>query len=246
MSTDKEPCCLLPWDTAFFARRVARVCENVLTEQTAAAIEAWVRANQIDTLYLLASPNDDETVRIAERSGFHLVDIRVTLARHVGSLHEDPVSGDIRQSQPADIEALLAIAGASHTETRFTVDPDFGPEWGRRLYREWMIRSCHGWADRVLVATERDVVTGYITCHEERDEPLGRIGLLAVAEAFRGQGWAHRLISASLNWFCASKCRTVSVVTQGRNAVAQRQYQRCGFTTASTMLWYHWHRRGPK
>jgi ribosomal protein S18 acetylase RimI-like enzyme len=31
----------------------------------------------------------------------------------------------------------------------------------------------------------------------------------------------------------------VSVVTQGRNVAAQRLYQRAGFVTASTQLWYH-------
>jgi hypothetical protein len=35
-----------------------------------------------------------------------------------------------------------------------------------------------------------------------------------------------------------------TVVTQGRNVVSQRVYQRCAFMTRSAQLWYHcWFKR---
>jgi ribosomal protein S18 acetylase RimI-like enzyme len=52
-------------------------------------------------------------------------------------------------------------------------------------------------------------------------------------------GVGRKLVVASLGWFDAHGADRVTVVTQGRNIAAQRLYQRCGFLTRSTGLWYH-------
>jgi ribosomal protein S18 acetylase RimI-like enzyme len=68
---------------------------------------------------------------------------------------------------------------------------------------------------------------------------IGNIGLFAVAEAERGRGHGSRLLDAALAWFATYDLERVNVVTQGRNAAAQRIYQRAGFLTVDTRHWYH-------
>jgi ribosomal protein S18 acetylase RimI-like enzyme len=95
----------------------------------------------------------------------------------------------------------------------------------------------------VLAAELGGKVAGYITCHLDSDV-VGRIGLFAVAESARGHGVGTALIRAALGWFSDERRSRVTVVTQGRNVRGQRTYERCGFTTRSVELWYHYWRAG--
>jgi hypothetical protein len=42
-----------------------------------------------------------------------------------------------------------------------------------------------------------------------------------------------------LSWAAREDAKRAVVITQGRNVRAQRLYQRSGFVTASSQLWYH-------
>jgi RimJ/RimL family protein N-acetyltransferase len=47
------------------------------------------------------------------------------------------------------------------------------------------------------------------------------------------------LIHAAQAWLEDEGARRVLVTTQARNIGAQRAYQRAGFVTASTEIWFH-------
>ncbi len=79
---------------------------------------------------------------------------------------------------------------------------------------------------------------GYVT-GKIAGQGVGQIGLLAVGERARGRGLGQALLGSAGRWFLAQGVEEVRVVTQGRNLVAQRLYQRVGFRTASLQLWYH-------
>jgi ribosomal protein S18 acetylase RimI-like enzyme len=69
---------------------------------------------------------------------------------------------------------------------------------------------------------------------------------VSVAADARGRSLGSALVEHSLRWFGERGMKDVSVVTQGRNAAAQRLYQRCGFITDSVQIWYHrWFRKQP-
>ncbi|HEY6323560.1 MAG TPA: GNAT family N-acetyltransferase [Thermoanaerobaculia bacterium] len=63
-----------------------------LNRETLAAIERWAARERIECLYFLADSGDPETARLAEESGFRLVDLRVTLERRLGG-SSGPASG---------------------------------------------------------------------------------------------------------------------------------------------------------
>jgi dTDP-4-amino-4,6-dideoxy-D-galactose acyltransferase len=237
---DTAPCRFLDWDSRFFGRRIGKVTVTRLERRTMDEIVAWRARYAIDCLYLLADPADPTTVRLAERQRFRLVDLRVTLARNVDRPPDSPDGGPavIRPFRPDDVPALRAIARISHRDSRFYHDGTFSPSQCGALYETWIENSCHGYADHVLVADVQDRAVGYVSCHL-RDAALGQIGLFAVASEAQGKRVGQSLAIGALRWFAGQRRREVSVVTQGRNAAAQRLYQRCGFLTSAVELWYH-------
>jgi dTDP-4-amino-4,6-dideoxy-D-galactose acyltransferase len=232
----------LEWDSAFFARRIARVLPEHLTSEQLKQIEAWCQHEAIDCLYLLAASNDGMTTALAEDKGFHLVDLRLTFERKISSDFTTlpPASGFmIRPHQPSDLDVLVAISRKSFTDARFYYDSCFSVEKADQFYEIWIRNSTNGsgFADEVLIADANGLTLGYISC--KRRGTLGEIGLVGVEGAARGAGVGAALVNASLEWFAKHGCERVQVITQGRNLVAQRLYQRAGFLTSDLKLWYH-------
>jgi dTDP-4-amino-4,6-dideoxy-D-galactose acyltransferase len=239
-----EPCEFLPWDTAFFGYRIARVIGHRLSPQYVQAVLEWCKTREIECLYLLADSDHPETVRLADKHKFRLVDIRVTLQCNIGKQiveHRNIQSETVRVRpvRPADISALQAIARTIYSASRFYFDPCFPTESCEALYETWIKRSCEGYASVVWVADVDDEPVGYLSCHLSSSTPDGQIGLVGVGSQAQGRGVGQTLVYHSLHWFAEHSVEVVSVVTQGRNIAAQCLYQRCGFLTRSVQLWYH-------
>lgn len=224
----------LDWDTDFFGVRIGRI-HGPMAEEDVATIFDWCNRERIQCVYLLAGSDDDATVHAAEKSGFYLTDMRVTLECHTP--RETVMPQMIRPVHEADVAEISALACRSHSDSRFYHDPHFSRERCDALYATWAEKSCHGYADAVFVAEQQGRVAGYITCHN--DKVSGRIGLIGVAEWARGGGLGRDLIEASFHFFAKLELNLVTVVTQGRNIGAQRLYQRNGFVIRSLELWYH-------
>ena len=231
-------CQLLLWDSSFFALKIARFTPTRMTPDSALTAFEWCRSNEIDCLYFLAEPDDRETVRVAEVSGFELVDIRVNLVRRTSGESVGEPDSTVRLFEHGDLAQLKAIARQSHRDSRFFFDGRFPEKRCEDLFETLIERSCQGWAQAVFVTDVDGVASGYCTCHAGKDA-RGSIGLVALAEHARGRMLGLSLISAGTAYFRGSGIEHVSVVTQGRNCRAQRLYQRCGFVTDSVMLWYH-------
>jgi len=231
-----EPAEYLDWDSAFFQRRIARVRSGRLSEDLVPAILQWCSERQIDCLYFLADANDPPTVRVAERNGFNFVDIRTTFERSLDDLPDAPAG--VRPAGAADIPELKRLTGRSFSDSRFYSDPLFDREACDALYAVWIERSCHGYADCVLVAELDGKAAGYVTCSLGPAQ-TGSIGLIAVDAAVRGGGIGQKLLLSALHYFRDRGMMRATVVTQGRNLASQRLYQRHHFLIHSVALWYH-------
>lgn len=233
---------VLPWDTDFFGVRIGRVEAASLCDADVAALRAWTEREAVECVYFLADATDTASIRAAERRGFALTDLRVTLERPLrsGEFAGGPAAGGaVGEAEPADVDDLAAIARSSHGDSRFYADPYFPRERCDDLYEEWIRNSCGDFADVVLVERRDGVASGYVSGHLDAGG-VGRIGLVAVAERARGHSIGPRLVEASLGWFAGAGCQRVTVVTQGRNTRAQRLYEDAGFRTRSIGLWFHW------
>ncbi|MGO4881330.1 MAG: GNAT family N-acetyltransferase [Bryobacteraceae bacterium] len=229
-------CTYLEWDSAFFGLRIARLAGNRLTPELIRESEAWSHEHRIDCLYFLADSQDPETAGLAEAHGFRFVDVRLTLQRRVTS--EALAQRSTREFRAADAERLRSIARVSHRDSRFYYDAKFPESKCDALYETWIERSYSGWADAVLVAESDGLPGGYVTCHLSPSS-AGSIGLMAIAPECHGRGLGADLVTAALEYFRTHGMQEVTVATQGRNVLAQRLYQRCGFLTKSVQLWYH-------
>ncbi|HML22657.1 MAG TPA: GNAT family N-acetyltransferase [Aggregatilinea sp.] len=229
-------CRALPWDSEFFGRRIGRVVPTRLTPDEMARALAWADQEQIDCLYLLADFSDRDTIRLVENNGFRLMDLRTLLDR---TLKDEipPAAPEIRPWQPDDLPVLRKVARGSYRDSRFYFDERFPDAQCDTLYETWIEKSCHGYAEQVLVAEYQGAAAGYISCHIR--DGVGDIGLVGVDERAQGRGLGRSLVMGSLAWFKSQGLDRVTVVTQGRNIPAQRLYQRCGFMTRSVELWYH-------
>jgi dTDP-4-amino-4,6-dideoxy-D-galactose acyltransferase len=172
------------------------------------------------------------------------VDLRITLQledriRRKAVQHRGLAGITIRVAQPSDIPQLEQIAARNHRDSRFYSDGHFPAEACDRLYATWVRRSCEGvLADIVFVPDKGDGPIGYLT-QSVSAEGKGSIGLVGIREDLQSQGIGTALMSHGLEWFQSIPIDHVEVVTQGRNLAAQRAYQKMGFITGSTKLWYH-------
>lgn len=244
MSNRNSICRRLDWDSEFFGCNIARLTVGRLTEDTAAHVRAWCKRNRVDCLYFLADSTDLTTVSLAEKHGFHLADIRLTLERPLkDSAPISPMTSAIRRGTSLDIPVLGQIATQCHQDSRFYFDPHFTRSRCDALYQTWIEKSLNGYADAVFVAELDGEAVGYLSCHLPSPAE-GQIGLLAVGSNGRGKGLGQNLVRESFRWFSSKGALRVTVVTQARNVSAQRLYQGCGFRTQSMQLWYHrWFRR---
>jgi dTDP-4-amino-4,6-dideoxy-D-galactose acyltransferase len=236
MSSDPL-CRYLEWDSEFFGLRIARLATDPLRAGEMEQVLASCKAQKIDCLYFLADSADTPSTRVAEDNDFRLVDVRVSLERDLvaGII---PENSSVRNATGEDLPSLRRIARDSFHDTRFYHDGNFTPSQCDALYETWVEASCNGFADAVLVVDVADEPAGFVTCKMVGSK-AGEIGLLGVSSARQGIGVGRSLVEASLSWFDDHGARRVTVVTQGRNVPAQRLYQRCGFVTLNTQLWYH-------
>jgi dTDP-4-amino-4,6-dideoxy-D-galactose acyltransferase len=234
---------LLEWDSEFWGLTIGRVTSSALTRSTWPDLDAWARANAVDCLYLLARSDDLETIGTAQEAGFQFVDVRVELSQLPTGVGRP---GRIRPYQSADLERIRPIARTHHETTRFYADHHFPRERCGELYETWLVRSCEeGWANSVLVAeADGGQAVGYVTCHLDPITGRGSIGLIAVDQRAQGTGLGSDLVLGALDWFRGQGSDDVVVVTQGANIRAQRVFQRCGFRSSQTGLWFHrWYER---
>jgi dTDP-4-amino-4,6-dideoxy-D-galactose acyltransferase len=224
-----EPCRLLPWDSEFWGFGIARVEGNSLDAARAGEVEEWARARDVRCAYFLAGGGDHASAAVAAARGYRLVGVRVELDRA-------PAHGGeaISRWREQDLPRLRAIARMSHRDTRFYADRNFDDDRCGDFYETWIARSCEGWANEVLVVGQAE---GYVSCH--LSDGVGSIGLIAVAEDARGRGFGLDLVRAAAAWLTEAGAERLTVVTQGHNIAAQRTFQRAGYRTADTALWFH-------
>ena len=230
----------LQWDSEFFSVSVARATGSRMTRDDADRLADAARASDVVNLQILVDLGDDETIRTLEASGYHLTDTRITFARQIRDDHvaDSRTISHTRPSRQDDVETLASIARTNHRDSRFYYDGGFPHERCDDLFETWITRSCEGWADHVIVADTGNGAAGYISCHL-RGENAGQIGLVGVGNGYQGKGLGGNLVAAAIDWFAAQGCRSVDVVTQGRNINAQKLYQRAGFVTSAIGHWYH-------
>lgn len=258
---DVAPWTRRPWDSEFFGVAIGQVGTGSVTAPGLAAVVDQARLEAVECLYLLVDAADRDAVAAAERTGFSLTDVRLTMGRDLkaggwrtgtppapvaaagtGAQTPPRPADSIRAARTGDIVPLESLARVSHRNTRFHRDTRFDPARSDEMYAIWIERSISGeLADAVWVVDVDGAPRGYMTMAKRETEAGGVavIGLVAVAEDYRGRGYGDRLMDAALEWSAAQGLTRARVVTQGTNPTSVRFYERAGFAVSRVELWYH-------
>ncbi len=236
-ATATQPARFLEWDSTFFARRIGAVINEPLPAESVADVLSWCRSERIECLYALIDADAVPTMHALEEAGGRIVDVRLTFDLNLADAKSKGAS-NVRPHRESDVQPLRAIAAASHGNSRFYADSHFPRARCNELYATWIEKSCRGWADQVFVADVDGQPSGYLSCHA-REDGRGEIGIVGVAARAQGHGVGRDLVETAIHWLASRGLKRATVVTQGRNIVAQRLYQSLGFRTATVQVWHH-------
>jgi ribosomal protein S18 acetylase RimI-like enzyme len=224
------PIAHLPWDSEFFAVKIARA---TLGEMSLAEAVKTARQDGVECLYITVPGAALESLGEAMRAGAELVDLRTELSGTVDSSAESRV----RAATAADLPLLEPMAERLAESSRFRADVHFEADAVAEMYRIW-IRRC---LDEGVVVVSEDEASGFVGARRKGEE--ADIELVYVAPEARGAKLAHRLVAAAVHELGTAAAR---VATQAGNVAAQRLYQGLGFRTQSVEAVLHLWLREPE
>lgn len=230
---------MLAWDTEHWGFPVARLDGGHLSPDSLPDILEWCAWNQVRCLYFAAEPASPETLQGVFVGGFRFVDVRVDLELRLIEATIPTNGTRLRPASGSDMVALKQLARTAHMDSRFFKDPEFDRERAEQLYMRWLDRDHEEHV--VLCVTAPNIPKepwGYVTCQLE-SAGVGRIGLIAVADAHRGKGLGRALVEGAIAWFKERNVSVLHVATQAANVPAMRLYEAAGFRTEQVKVWFH-------
>ncbi len=233
--------CKLQWDSDFFGFNVGYIACLRLTPNIQKQVRDFVKKENITLLEYQCDCHDRTSILVAEKEGYSFVDIRFTLSRKLqDTITCHPKDGvTFRRAVETDIPSLRAIAHNAYQDSRYYFDGNFDQEKLVEFYEEWAEKAVRGTFEDYAYVLEIDgKVCGFCSVKIEGSR-RARLGLVGIGAAFAGQGLGTQLITCVLADLRGQGIDFVHVTTQGRNYAAQRLYQKCGFLTEKTGLWYH-------
>jgi len=229
----------LDWDSEFWDMNLAEVIPKKITESDMLEVEKFIVDQGIDMTRYLCDCHDSGSIKLAEDYGYHFVDMILTFSIKPQPFY-NPIGSryKFRIAEEKDIPMLRCIASDAYKDSKYFFDKNFPEEKAQEFYKNWVEKAVHSKYDHTCYCVfENELPVAY--CTLRFDGPTARIGLFGVDSNYQNMGVGSSFMQKILHMLWAMKIQTLYVGTQGRNYVAQRFYQRNGFLTHSTEIWYH-------
>ena len=250
----------LTWDSKHFGLAMGRIGPLVFdaphaTAPDMEALVGWLLERAIEARLQHLSVKVDTAevglVQALEARGFRLDDCLVTyfIDCHLGRVPPTKELGRIRDFEPADLDAVLAIADRMLGEYggRFTFDRWLPRDAVRRLYREWTRSACAGhMASRVLVGERHGRLAGFLGygletgAHESLGVRIAGHGIGAVLP--EGAGLFPALLARAIAIDRVVVYDFAEFDTSIHNAMSLRIFQRMDFHLGRSKYTLHWGR----
>ncbi len=224
----------LKWDSDFFNFGVSKIdIKNENGESLKKEIENLF-AQDIQLIYVFT----DEIIKnknILELGGI-LVDDKIIYEKRI--LQETRLNMNIEQYTNQEISHdLLSLAYQSGEYSRYK-DKRL-PEWTfEKMYKLWIENSQNGkMGHKIFVFKEKEELAGMITLKIEQN--LGKIGLIAVSQNYRGRNIGSKLIAKAESYLYEKNISNFEVATQLSNKKACDFYLKNGFKQKELTYIYH-------
>lgn len=222
----------LPWDSNFFNLRVGKI--NFITNESFSFNSDDI--SNYDLLYLFTKPNQTKVINHIKSVNGVLVDEKVTFSKEIKSSNQ--IYNIEEYNHEVITDELYALAIQSGIKSRFKIDSKFPKGSFEKLYKEWIEQSViNNYCDKIFVVKDEDIVIGFVTLHLNGN--IGKIGLIAVNESYRGKGIGKQLMYACENYLYKNKIKTLEVITQKKNSSAMHFYSSIGYSIMTTENIYH-------
>lgn len=232
----------MDWDSDFWGFPVAYLSSRYLTENIMHRIEKAVKREEFRLIEYLCNCHDNRSVEIAERNNFHFTDIRLSFEKRIeeGFEYDLPDGITFSEAKEKDIPMLKEISKDLYQDSRYFFDENFDRNKVQRFYQLWIKRAVLGEYDDVCFCLyEKGLPLGFCSIKYNVPSKSASIGLFGLARRYQGRGLGKVLLFMVFSQLRKKNIVRIDVVTQGRNYAAQRLYQKAGFLTKATELWYH-------
>jgi len=236
---------LLPWDSEFFGRKMARLNAVVRPgvvlgprDQGARTVEALrlvlAEADACGIEYILGaiSPNNLQGMRTLSACNFELIETRCHYHRKLGTKLERPLS--TRPAMAKDIPSLARTAKEMvNPFDRFHADITIASSDADRMMERWIEASLlHGFAD-VTIVPDEEAPEAFCTAKYHREHWAGWNVKLAQpvlsAVAPRHRGWYVRIIEELDEHLRAEGAEHAFLITQITNNAVIRSWEKIGY-----------------
>lgn len=231
----------LEWDSNFWGFPVAYLSCRYLRQAIVFRLDKFIKSENIKLIEYLCNCHDGQSVKIAENNGFNFVDIRLSFEKSLDRKTEVSFKEGftVLLAEARDIEALKNISGNIYQSSRYFFDENFDREKVNEFYRRWVEKAVLGqYDDECYCLYFMGNPVGFCTV-KYNFLHTASINLVGISKDYQAQGLARSLLGFVFNKLIDKGVSKILVVTQGRNYPAQRLYQRAGFLTKATELWYH-------
>ena len=237
----------LEWDSSFFRLNIAYLSSICLTKNIENYVKSFIDSHDIGLVQFRCNCHDALSVQLAEKNKYSFVDIRLTMERTTDdtiSFEEERKGFYVRKAVESDIEALIEFGRDIYYTSRYYYDKNFDSAILNEFYSGWIKKAVLGLFDDFCYALYADnTPIGFCSIKLNKGNSAS-IGVLGLNQDYTNLGLGRYMLNKAIEALYRDGVTYVDVVTQGRNYGAQRLYQRCGFVTRSTELWYHkWFRQ---
>jgi GNAT superfamily N-acetyltransferase len=181
--------------------------------------------------------------RRIEELGFQIAEVNVRMQKPLDGSRL-PLSDypRVRLAEPADEEAVAAIARAGFSQTRFHMDPRVPRDRADAVKEAWARNYFSGLrGDAMVVAEDGGEVAGFVLLLGSAGrEPVA--DLVCVRQASRNRGLGRDMMLAAEG--LAPVKATMTVGTQLVNTGSIRLYEGIGYRLAGAQYVFHYHGRG--
>lgn len=231
----------LEWDSSFFGINIALLNQNYLNNEILRELNNFILKENINLVQYLCDCNDYNSSVLAQKNQFCFTDIRLTYEKDLKPLNISyiPTAYSFNIADKTHISDLKVISKFLYRDSRYYFDSNFSKIKIDQFYEGWLEKAVLGLFDHECYCVfYNNSPVGFCTIRYD-SQKNATIGLFGISQEHRKKGLGNNLLSYVNNVLINKEINKISVVTQGRNISAQRAYQKAGFYSKATQLWYH-------